>query len=252
MPGSLESPPSAAGRRRFLLVDDDAITRDIVTAMLGAQGFAVDAVGTGAAGIECFRRDAYDAVLLDNNLPDMPGYVVANALRNVPTGGRRARMLAFSASMSEAEEERLRAAGVDGCLAKPLDEASLAAALSSEPGAPARDAPGAAPLVDPVALRMLATTMGAEQAQAIQNQFWAEWPDCVTRLCSLRLDRPGLATLAHRLTALAGNCAYLRLSLTLRDLSVAAGASQDLDVTDDLIGRVLDLGDQTRAAAAQR
>ncbi len=92
--------------------------------------------------------------------------------------------------------------------------------------------------------------VGAERAQAIQHHFWAEWPDHVTRLCSLRLDRAALAALAHRLTALAGNCGYLRLSLLCRDLSVAAGASPDADVTDDLIGRVLDLGDQTRAAAA--
>ncbi|HTP82666.1 MAG TPA: response regulator [Alphaproteobacteria bacterium] len=250
MPGLLESPPPADGRRRFLLVDDDAITREIVAALLHARGFAVDAVGTGAAGIERFRQDAYDAVLLDNNLPDMPGYVVANALRNAQTGGRRARMLAFSASMTEAEQARLRAAGVDGCLAKPLDEASLAAALEPGSGVPARDVPAAVPLVDTVAVRMLTAVVGADRAQAIQDQFWAEWPDHVTRLCSLRLDRSALAALAHRLTALAGNCGYLRLSLLCRDLSVAAGASPDADVTDDLIGRVLDLGDQTRAAAA--
>ncbi|MBV8537536.1 MAG: response regulator [Alphaproteobacteria bacterium] len=248
MPGLHESPPPAHARR-VLLVDDDAITREIVSAMLHAQGLAADAVETGAAGIERFRHDTYDAVLLDNNLPDMPGYVVANALRNAQSGPRRPRILIFSASMTEAEHARLTAAGVDGCLAKPLDEATLAAALNS-PGPAPRDVPAAAPLVDAMALRMLTAVVGAARVLQIQDQFWAEWPGHVTRLCALRLDRTRLAGLAHQLTALAGNCGYLRLSLKCRDLSVAAGASHDVAVTDDLIGGVLDIGDQTRAAAA--
>ena len=251
-PEVLEGSPPTGGLRRILLVDDDAITREIVGAMLRRprpefEGFDVDSAENGAAALARLRTAAYDAVLLDINLPDMSGYDVAESLRRAETGARRTLILAVSASVSGADQARLRAAGIDGCLGKPLDEAALAAALAVPSGTPQRSAPAVPPLVDDFAVRALTVAVGADRARQIRDQFWAEWPGHVTRLCAARLNAPRLAELAHRLTALAGNCGYLRLSLKCRDLTVAAAASAEAAITDDLIGGVLDTGDATRA-----
>lgn len=255
----LESKRGAAARnRRLLLVDDDAISREIAEAMLRAQGHDVDAVDSGAAAIELFRRGAYDAIVLDVNLADMSGYDVAARVRQAEAGSRPTPILIVSASAFDADRARLRAVGVDACVGKPLDEAALAAALTNAfspikaaaPAAPAAHARGSAvaPLADDFAVRALVAVVGAERARQIQDQFWSEWPAHVTRLCSIRADKVRLAEHAHRLTALAGNCGFLRLSLQCRDLMVAASSSASGDTTDDMIGRVLATGDDTREA----
>jgi CheY-like chemotaxis protein len=241
------------------LVDDDAITCEIAGAMLRAQGHDVDVADSGCAAIERLQEVRYDAVLLDINLPDISGYDVADRLRRSEAGLGRTPILAFSASISDADHERLRAAGIEGCIGKPLNEAALAMAVTSavsrtaaSPAAPASnpDPPSPPPLVDDFAVRTLTAVVGAERTKQIQGQFWAEWPKHVTRLCSVRLKSAQLAEDAHRLTALAGNCGFLRLSLTCRDLMVAASSASAAEVTDELIGRVLAVGDETRDSRA--
>ena len=257
----LESKRDAVVRgRRLLLVDDDAVTREIAVAMLRTQGYDADVAESGAAAIELFQRTAYDAVLLDVNLADMSGYDVAVRLRQSEAGRRRTPVLIVSASTFDDDRARLREAGIDGCIGKPLDEAVLAAALthalspglaaaSAAPAIPPRG-PAVAPLVDDFAVRALTAVVGAERTRQIQGQFWSEWPEHVTRLRAIRADKVRLAEHAHRLTALAGNCGFLRLSLNCRDLMVAASSSSGGGVTDGMVGRVLAVGDETRESWA--
>ena len=66
---------------RILLVDDDARLAAMVSEYLGAAGYRVTAVVSGADGLRQLAAEPYDAVVLDLSLPDMDGLEVCQRLR---------------------------------------------------------------------------------------------------------------------------------------------------------------------------
>lgn len=78
----------------------------------------------GGLGIELARRHVPDLVLLDLDLPDVPGETVLATLAADPAT-RAVPVVICSADASSTTVERLRAAGAAGYLTKPLDVAQL-------------------------------------------------------------------------------------------------------------------------------
>src|SRR5512140_210483 len=70
---------------RILLVEDDPNIREITTMGLRAAGFTVDTAGDGAEGLERWRADRPDLVLLDVMLPRLDGLEVLRAIRREST-----------------------------------------------------------------------------------------------------------------------------------------------------------------------
>ena len=66
---------------RLLLVDDDPRIRAVLRLGLTDQGFEVDAVDTGLAGLAAVTAAPPDAVLLDVGLPDLDGFEVCRRIR---------------------------------------------------------------------------------------------------------------------------------------------------------------------------
>ena len=66
---------------RVLLIDDDVELCELLTAFLGGEDFAVDAVHSGAAGVARALGGAYALVLLDVMLPSMNGFEVLRQIR---------------------------------------------------------------------------------------------------------------------------------------------------------------------------
>ncbi|HEX2756655.1 MAG TPA: response regulator transcription factor [Candidatus Limnocylindrales bacterium] len=70
---------------RILLVEDDPSIREVTAIGLGAAGFAVTAAVDGVEGLDRFRADPYDLVLLDIMLPRLDGYEVCRQIRRTST-----------------------------------------------------------------------------------------------------------------------------------------------------------------------
>ncbi|HUQ78978.1 MAG TPA: response regulator transcription factor [Patescibacteria group bacterium] len=70
---------------RILLVEDDPSIREVTAIGLGAAGFVVTAASDGVEGIERFKADPYDLVLLDVMLPRLDGYEVCRQIRRTST-----------------------------------------------------------------------------------------------------------------------------------------------------------------------
>ena len=70
---------------RILLVEDDASIREITTLGLRAAGFEVETAADGAEGLERWRRERPDLVLLDVMLPRLDGLEVLRAIRREAT-----------------------------------------------------------------------------------------------------------------------------------------------------------------------
>jgi CheY-like chemotaxis protein/HPt (histidine-containing phosphotransfer) domain-containing protein len=111
---------------RVLVIDDDAMSRELLDALLEAEGYAVESADSGEAALALLGRGdrAPDLVLADVQMPGMTGAVLAGKLRRAC--GRSTLLLAMSGSQPP-EKTTYR---FDGFLLKPFKMAEIAAALS--------------------------------------------------------------------------------------------------------------------------
>jgi two-component system response regulator MtrA len=70
---------------RILLVEDDPSIREVTAIGLGAAGFAVTTAVDGVEGLERFRADPFDLILVDIMLPRLDGYEVTRQIRKTST-----------------------------------------------------------------------------------------------------------------------------------------------------------------------
>ncbi len=112
---------------RVLVVDDDQQSRDATATLLelcGAQTVAVASVADAIAGV---NREAPDVIVADIAMPVEDGFDLIRKLRD---GSRSAiPMIALTACASAEDETRIRAAGYDAYLPKPIDGSELVAAV---------------------------------------------------------------------------------------------------------------------------
>ena len=66
---------------RVLLIEDDSATAQGIELMLKSEGFNVYTTDLGEEGVDLGKLYDYDIILLDLNLPDMPGFDVLKTLR---------------------------------------------------------------------------------------------------------------------------------------------------------------------------
>jgi signal transduction histidine kinase len=117
--------------RGVLYVEDNAVNALIVRELLaGRPTLRLRIAETGAAGLAMARTDPPALLLLDMQLPDMPGLAVLQALRSDPalTG---LRCIALSANVLPEDIERTLAAGAADYWTKPLDLGAFRAALDA-------------------------------------------------------------------------------------------------------------------------
>ena len=111
---------------RVLLAEDDPVLREILSEGLAEEGFVVAAARSGAEAMDWYRRDgAYDALLLDEEMPGMTG---RQLLRRLREAGDHIPALIISGNL-ELDEAEQRALGVGPVLRKPIPLAELGRAL---------------------------------------------------------------------------------------------------------------------------
>jgi PAS domain S-box-containing protein len=130
------SPPEAMqtprARRRILVVDDNRDFANTLAALLETFGHEVRTVYDGRTAVAIAAEYRPDAVLLDIGLPEMNGYEVARELRQVP-GLAQVRLVAFTGYGQEEDRRRVREAGFDFHLVKPVEAVELARLIDALP-----------------------------------------------------------------------------------------------------------------------
>ena len=143
-----------SGPIRVLVAEDNAVNRKIVEALLSPLGAAIAFAGNGVETLEVLRRQVFDLVLMDIQMPVMDGVEATRRLR--ASGGPNAGVpvIALTANVMEEQLQAYLAAGMDGWTAKPIDAQHLLKAIQTalEPSK-ASDVAQAAPLPSPAARR---------------------------------------------------------------------------------------------------
>lgn len=114
---------------RILVVDDNVATRYSVRRVLEHHGFQVDEAGTGGEGLERLSTEAYDALILDVNLPDMSGFDLVRKLRESPRTSLLPVVHVSAASIATGDMITGLNAGADAYLIHPVDHDVLLATL---------------------------------------------------------------------------------------------------------------------------
>ncbi len=110
---------------RILLVEDDAAIREMTQLALERDGFTVRTAGDGAAGLEAFREEPPDLVLLDVMLPGLDGVSVCRQIR----AGSVVPIVMLSARSDPIDIVLGLEAGADDYVTKPFEPPILAARL---------------------------------------------------------------------------------------------------------------------------
>ncbi|MDO9076829.1 MAG: ATP-binding protein [Brevundimonas sp.] len=116
---------------RILMADDAAPNRELVTAILGGLGLALDTVCNGAEAVEAARTGAYDLILMDVHMPVMDGLDATRAIRAISGPVGRTSIIALTANVQPEQVTRCREAGMDGHVGKPIQISELLTALAT-------------------------------------------------------------------------------------------------------------------------
>jgi CheY-like chemotaxis protein/anti-sigma regulatory factor (Ser/Thr protein kinase) len=130
--------PDATGLD-VLVVEDNATNRIVLEELLNTLGHRVTLAEDGSEGVRRARAHRHDVILMDISMPVLDGIAATRLIREAGKS-RRSRIIAVTAHTLPAEIERFRAAGMDGCLTKPISSTDLAAVLATIPVAPPRAA----------------------------------------------------------------------------------------------------------------
>ncbi len=111
-----------------LLADDNAVNREVGTAMLRLLGLQVHTAEDGEDALRMLTGMAYDLVLMDLQMPRLDGFATTRSLRALP-GLHALPVIAVTANTSPQSRHDCIAAGMDGFVSKPIDILLLAEAL---------------------------------------------------------------------------------------------------------------------------
>jgi PAS domain S-box-containing protein len=126
--------PSAPKQARILLVDDDAATQLHVRRLLEKQGFSVQIAQNGLEALFELSRRVYDCVLMDVQMPGMDGLEATRKIRSAQAEFRDTPIIALTAYAMSGDREKFLQAGMDGYLAKPVDNEDLLRVLTRHLG----------------------------------------------------------------------------------------------------------------------
>jgi two-component system cell cycle response regulator DivK len=114
--------------KRILLVEDTEDNRQIVRDLMESAGYELLEAEDGGAGVAMAAEHRPDLILMDIQLPVMDGYEASRRIKADP-GLRHIPIIAVTSYALSGDEDKTRAAGCDGYLAKPFSPRQLLAMI---------------------------------------------------------------------------------------------------------------------------
>jgi PAS domain S-box-containing protein len=273
---------------RILLAEDNATNQKLALRLLERFGYRADVAGNGLETLEALRRQPYDVILMDVQMPEMDGLEATRTIVQEWSAERRPRIIAMTANAMREDREACLAAGMDDYLSKPIRVEELIRALGQcrpladsgleRPRAPesvedlehvqsilplspagGTETPAGsretrAVLLDPVALERLREMVGGDPqilAELIDT-FLEDGPRLLADMCQSveKGDAAGLRLAAHGLKSNSADFGAMALSELCRELEMM-GKSGVLEGTSELLEQVEVEHERVRAALAE-
>lgn len=231
---------------RALVVEDNAINRQVAGGFLRNLGLEVEFAEHGQEALDIVARNPPDLVLMDMQMPVMDGL---DATRHLRASGFSRPIIGLTANAFTTDREACLAAGMDRFIAKPATRDKLATVLATLlTAAPPEEDQGteeaaeetSRPVVDAEYRRMLIDEFGAEDFAELARRFLSDAPGLVAeaRRASATADTHAYDAALHRLKGAALTVGFNALAQRAQELRVGPPADGTaLAALDDEIDR---------------
>lgn len=129
-----------------LLVEDNPVNRQVAQRLLTLIGVSFETAENGKEGVDKAATGAFDAVLMDCQMPIMDGYTSTRAMRKLQADGQLGALpiIAMTANAMVGDREKCLSCGMDDYMSKPLNRAMIEQMLRKwlPPGATSKTQPG--------------------------------------------------------------------------------------------------------------
>ena len=241
--GRLQSGASPAdvnpdlGELHILVAEDNSTNQRVAQLLLERRGHQVELVSDGAEAVEAVRREHFDLVLMDVQMPVLDGLAATQQIRADPPRHGAPRIVALTANALVDDRTASRRAGMDGFLAKPIREAELDAVLAAA-AAHADVCAGLARSAPPVTGPALSETGGVREWIDSMSASTAEDRRRLADILNNYAERlPGTLERMERAEAAGDSRNLARLAHGLKGSSATLGAKRFAELCADLEGR---------------
>jgi CheY-like chemotaxis protein len=118
-------------RLRILLAEDNMVNQKLTVRLLEKRGHTVVVAKTGKEALAVWKREPFDVVLMDVQMPEMDGFEATSAIREAEriTGGHTP-IIAMTAHAMAGDRQRCLTAGMDGYISKPIQAQTVFEAIA--------------------------------------------------------------------------------------------------------------------------
>ncbi len=106
-------------KAKVLIAEDQELNQEIMLELLERKGVNCDIAENGVEAIEKFKKESYDLILMDCQMPVMDGYDAARNIRKMKV--EQPEIIAMTAYAMKDDEKKCLEAGMDDYLSKPID-----------------------------------------------------------------------------------------------------------------------------------
>ncbi len=237
---------------RILVVEDNVVNQKLTQHLLRRLGYRADLAGNGLEALDAQRRQVYDVILMDVQMPEMDGLEATRQIRMLNLAVQP-RIIAMTANAMAEDRQACLDAGMDDYISKPIRPAKLTAALNrsarpptspppesepveeaSEPHSPQEPSASSDVVLDIATLHQLRDSLGRrgdKKLALLIESFYESTPRLLgeAREALEQRDIATLHRLAHTLKSTSATMGAMTLSNLALDLETATRAALDDD-----------------------
>lgn len=233
---------------RVLVVEDNAVNRQVAEGLLAKLGMEVSLAENGAVAIDLVRAERFDLIFMDMQMPVMDGLTATRALRaegfTIPIAGLTANAFAsdradcLAAGMDDFVSKPVTRSKLEETIGRLLPEAAVAPATPIEAAAPAME-------IDTAQQQALIDALGVEEYGDLVRQFHVDAAELMDEAAAAAGTETGVRAL-HSLKGMARTLGFVAIG----DLAAAAELAAREGRSPDLAGLSAAIGYQAGLRSA--
>ena len=220
---------------KILIAEDNIVNQKVITNILKRLGYRADVVANGLEVLENLRRQSYDLILMDVQMPEMDGLTATRQIRTLwdtPHGnfqGNSPHIIAMTANAMKGDQEKCLDAGMDDYLSKPINRGKLQELLEHWIRKPIMKK-----AIDDQALQSLKDSTGEDASIEIINAYLNFLPQSLEKLQAAyeNKDLNQLVQLAHIIKSSSAGVGAKKLSEICLELELFKNKEFSSEITD--------------------